>query len=72
MAHPEFHMKGDKNDVRGILPVYPLTEGLNQANMRSWQLAVKDTASQIEEWLPENILKEYKLCSLSYAIENIL
>lgn len=71
MAHPEFHMKGDKNDVRGILPVYPLTEGLNQANMRSWQLAVKDTASQIEEWLPENILKEYKLCSLSYAIENI-
>ena len=71
MAHPEFHMKGDKNDVRGILPVYPLTEGLNQANMRSWQLAVKDTASQIEEWLPENILKEYKLCSPSYAIENI-
>ena len=36
MAHPEFHKLGDVKDVRGLLPVYPLTEGLTQANLRAW------------------------------------
>lgn len=37
MAHPEFHKLGDKEDMRGIFPIYPLTEGLTQANMRKLQ-----------------------------------
>jgi len=71
MAHPEFHRSGDKDDVRGILPVYPLTEGISQQQMRSWQLAVKDAAKEVQEWLPNHVVMERHLCSPSYAIENI-
>lgn len=71
MAHPEFHRTGDKDDVRGILPVYSLTEGISQQQMRNWQLAVKDTARAVEEWLPNHVVMERHLCSPSYAIENI-
>ena len=44
MVHPEFHTTGDKDDVRGLFPVYPLTDGLYQGQMRSMQLAVRETA----------------------------
>lgn len=71
MVHPEFHKKGAKDDVRGILPVYPLTEGISQSQMRSWQMAVKDSAKQVEEWLPNAVIMTQHLCSPSYAIENI-
>lgn len=71
MAHPEFHVKGDKDDVRGILPVYPLTEGLTQKQMRLWQQAVKEATNQVEEWLPNHIILGNQLCSPAYAIENI-
>ena len=71
MAHPEFHRTGDKDDVRGILPVYPLTEGISQQQMRTWQLAVKDAAKEVQEWLPNHVIMERHLCSPSYAIENI-
>ena len=71
MAHPEFHKAGDPDDIRGILPVYPLTEGISQAQLRNYQLAVKDMASQLEEWLPQRIVKENHLCSPSYAIASI-
>lgn len=71
MAHPEFHITGDTDDVRGLFPVYPLTEGLYQGQMRSMQLAVRDCAGQINEWLPEDIVRENNLCNPAYAIENI-
>lgn len=71
MVHPEFHTMGDKDDVRGLFPVYPLTDGLYQGQMRSMQLAVRETAKEIKEWLPEYIVKENNLCSPAYAIENI-
>lgn len=71
MAHPEFHVTGDKDDVRGLFPVYPLTEGLYQGQMRSMQLAVRGTEQEIKEWLPEQIVRENNLCDPAYAIENI-
>ena len=71
MAHPEFHITGDKDDVRGLFPVYPLTEGLYQGQMRSMQLAVRETAKEIKEWLPEKIVTDNNLCDPAYAIENI-
>lgn len=71
MAHPEFHRTGDKDDVRGILPVYPLTEGISQAQMRSWQQAVSSCAGEIEEWLPNHVVMSRQLCSPGYAVENI-
>jgi ATP-dependent DNA helicase RecG len=69
MAHPEFHKKGDQDDVRGILPVYPLTEGISQGNMRKFQLEAMEATKQAKEWLPKHIVEEYHLCSPSYALE---
>lgn len=71
MAHPEFHTTGDKDDVRGLFPVYPLTEGIYQGQMRSMQLAVREASKEIKEWLPESIVRENNLCDPAYAIENI-
>ena len=71
MAHPEFHRTGEKDDVRGILPVYPLTEGVSQHQMRSWQAAALPCAKDIEEWLPNHVVMTRHLCSPSYAVENI-
>ena len=68
MVHPEFHKKGEKDDVRGIFPIYPLTEGLTQQTLRKLQREAVTAADQVEEWLPESILKKYNLCSPSYAI----
>ncbi len=71
MAHPEFHRTGEKDDVRGILPVYPLTEGISQHQMRSWQAAALPCAEEIEEWLPNHVVMTRHLCSPSYAVQNI-
>lgn len=67
MVHPEFHVLGDKEDARGIFPVYPLTEGITQHIIRKLQKLAVSAASQLEEWLPEEIVKKNNLCSPSYA-----
>ena len=71
MSHPEFHKTGAEDDIRGLFPVYPLTEGLSQHQMRSMQMAVRSAAWQMEEWLPAEIVEKYRLCAPAYAIENI-
>lgn len=71
MVHPEFHKTGDKDDIRGLFPVYPLTEGLSQGQMRSLELLAKPYHGLITEWLPPEIVDENNLCSPSYAVTNI-
>ncbi len=73
MAHPEFHKPGDAGDIRGLIPVYPLTEGLTQNQLRSWQLELleNNVAAEACEWLPEWIVEECKLCSPAHALANI-
>lgn len=71
MAHPEFHRIGDEGDIRGIFPVYPLTDGLTQANMRNLQKEVRKYAFMLNEWLPEEIVEKNNLASPSYSVENI-
>ncbi len=73
MAHPEFHVPGEKSDIRGLIPVYPLTEGITQNMLRAWQaeLIASGITDEITEWLPEQIVSECRLCSPSHAISNI-
>ncbi|HPO04899.1 MAG TPA: ATP-dependent DNA helicase RecG [Bacillota bacterium] len=59
------------NRPRGILPVYPLTQGVSQEDLRKWQRQALDYSKDIVEYLPEEILIRNRLCGLQYAFENI-
>jgi len=67
MNHPSFEVIDDSADVGGgfwksrqLLPVYPLTEGITQGQMRNIVYhAFEAFAAQINECLPESILAKY-------------
>lgn len=71
MIHPEFHKYGEKDDIRGIIPVYPAIEGISQNEMRKLQAQVSPAIANVKEWLPESIVTEYKLADPVFALRNI-
>jgi ATP-dependent DNA helicase RecG len=70
MVHPDFN-RADEDDGRDILPVYPLSAGLRQKDLRRWIRALLESAPVAEESLPADTIAENKLCGLRYALENI-
>ncbi len=54
-----------------IVPMYPLTAGVTQKQMRFLAEQVLPLAEQVKEWIPESIIKSNKLISLSQAIYKI-
>ncbi len=55
-----------------ILPIYPLTAGVNQRTMRkAIEHALEEWAEHIETEIPENILSEYDLLKKPEALRNI-
>lgn len=71
LIHPEFHKIGAPDDIRGIIPIYPTIEGISQAELRKYQLALRDIYNQVDEWLPEKVLKKHKIADPVFALENI-
>ena len=69
LVHPEFSRAGE--ELKGIMPVYPLTKGISQREMRDWQRSLKTLHDKAEDFLAERTIAENRLCSLSYALENI-
>lgn len=69
MIHPEFSDADGMED--GILPVYPLTKGISQREMRTWQKSLKRAYSMAEDILSSEAVERNRLCSLSYALENV-
>lgn len=69
MVHPDFSKGEGKSE--GILPVYPLTKGLSQKEMRSWQFSIRDRYEEAEDFLGGEMLERNRLCSLAYALEHI-
>lgn len=69
MIHPEFSDADGMED--GILPVYPLTKGISQREMRTWQKSLKRAYSMAEDILSSEAVECNRLCSLSYALENV-
>lgn len=70
MTHPDFH-RYNENQIAGILPVYPLTQGISQGEMRKWQKEVAAFIGEMEDYIPEDIIVRNRLCSLKYAISHI-
>ena len=71
MVHPEFHRKGDKGDIRGIVPVYREIQGVSGAELRKLIAQALPAVNDAEEWIPEEIVRNERLCSPAYALENI-
>ncbi|MDF2656292.1 MAG: recG [Bacillota bacterium] len=70
MLHPDI-TKCEDSSEQGILPVYPLTGGITQSEMRKWQREAQKHLTELEELLPEATLKENRLCGIQHAVENI-
>ncbi len=69
MVHPEFSSNEDGSE--GILPIYPLTKGITQKEMRQWQKSISAHYDEADDFLADEIRSKNRLCSLSYALENI-
>ncbi|HYE69719.1 MAG TPA: ATP-dependent DNA helicase RecG [Anaerovoracaceae bacterium] len=70
MLHPDIS-KYEPDQEQAILPIYPLTDGLSQGEMRKWQRAAMEFLPELAEHLPEITLERNRLCGIRYAIDNI-
>jgi ATP-dependent DNA helicase RecG len=74
MAHPRVTWLDGAEDepAMRLLPLYPLTEGLTQYQLRRMVAgAVEQYGSALEEVFPERLLKEYDLLPLAAALSAI-
>lgn len=70
MVHPEYY-KSFGNESLGILPVYSLTFGISQSEIRKWQYEATLLITEIEDYLPKELIDRNRLCDLRYALMNI-
>lgn len=71
---PEYEKLDDKEILSAgrIVPIYCSTYKLSQKILRQLIKSVlDDTFDKIEEFLPQSIIKEYKLLERKYAVKNI-
>ncbi len=60
------------NNKQGIVPIYSLTEGLNQKELISIQKkALQIVNNFVVEYLPEEVIQNHRLCSIKFALHNI-
>lgn len=57
--------------AKGVHPIYPATDKLNSRAIARVVRAALEKVGEIEETLPEAILKKYNLCSLDFAVKQI-
>lgn len=69
MVHPQFVPAQDRET--GILPVYPLTRGITQKDLRDWQRQVRPLYDSLEEYLPEAVIARQRLTDPASAIRGI-
>ena len=72
ISSPIFDKEGESKNTGKIIPLYPLTNGMTQNVIRGIiENALKLANYQFEEFLPSWIRKEYNVCELNFAINNI-
>ena len=69
---PVFDEIENKNNTGRIIPIYPLTYQLSQNTIRRiMENAINEVRGNLEENLPEEILKQYNLQGINEATEKI-
>ncbi|MFA5134153.1 MAG: ATP-dependent DNA helicase RecG, partial [Patescibacteria group bacterium] len=72
IINPEYEKVSDKTThTARIVPIYPLTAGISQKQIRTAVKLVLEYASALEDYLPQEIIAKNSLISLSEAILNI-
>lgn len=69
VIHPDFTKQAEF--VKGIVPVYPLTKGVTQKEMRRLQREILPLYDELEEYLSEETVRRNHLCGLGYALRNL-
>lgn len=57
--------------TQGLVPIYPLTEGISQKQIRSLIWLTLSKIPSLKDWLPEEIKKQYGLIDLKKALSQI-
>lgn len=72
-THPRITpLEAETNAPGEVLPVYPLTEGLRQHQMRRIiQSAVDEFSTLVPEVFPEDYLASHQLCSIKTALSEV-
>lgn len=74
MTHPKWGKWEDEESDGGILPIYPLAEGIKQTDRRKiakQALALVLEEGGFSEFLPEETIARNHLCGAEYAMVNI-
>lgn len=72
LSSPIYEMYSPEVPLAPIVPVYPLSQGLSQKFIQGLvREALKIAALELRDHMPENIVRENSLCTLSYALRNV-
>ncbi|MDD3537213.1 MAG: ATP-dependent DNA helicase RecG [Eubacteriales bacterium] len=70
MLHPD-HVPAEQETVKRIRPVYPLTGGITQKDLRKQIEGILSKNILETETLPDPIIRKKNLCSIAHALKNI-
>ena len=72
MNTPAYEMVIEGEELKPLVPVYPLTEGISKNRMAAdIEAAMNLLSPEIEDYLPDDIRKKYRLCTLPFALRSI-
>ncbi len=72
MNTPAYEMVIEGEELKPLVPVYPLTEGISKNRIAAdIEAAMGIIAPELDDYLPDEIRHKYKLCTLSFALRSI-
>ena len=72
MNSPAYEMVIENEELMPLVPVYPLTEGISKNRIAAdIQSAMNALSPELEDYLPDDIRRKYKLCTLPFALRAI-
>ena len=71
MFHPAYSLVEEDSGEAGIIPVYPLTKGLTQKDLRKGIKAALECVDEYPESLPQSIIDKANLCPIDYAFKQV-
>jgi ATP-dependent DNA helicase RecG len=73
MVNPEWeHLEGSNLHTTGIVPIYPLTEGLGARSLRRlMKTVILDWSERLPDYIPEAVLDRAELADLGWTVKNL-